>query len=242
MAGQAITSSSRGASGTALPSSLPQPLLGHLRRTADRPVEGTALVALARRTARDLLDPSGDRWRHTVGVASRAASARSAVPVGQDAVLVAAAWLHDVGYAPALRRTGFHPLDGAWHLRETGWPEPVAALVAHHSGARFLAAEQGLAHHLDDFPDRRGWSGPLADALLWADQTTSPCGRRVSLEDRLAEARARHGDDSPLARAHALRAPDARAAAAATEHRLGRRLGRGVPTAGSVEEPFDVRG
>jgi hypothetical protein len=27
--------------------------------------------------------------------------------------LVAAAWLHDIGYAPELAKTGFHPLDGS---------------------------------------------------------------------------------------------------------------------------------
>ena len=32
-------------------------------------------------------------------------------PEGVDE-LVASCWLHDIGYAPALRYTGFHPLDG----------------------------------------------------------------------------------------------------------------------------------
>ena len=27
--------------------------------------------------------------------------------------LIAAAYLHDIGYAPALQQTGFHPIDGA---------------------------------------------------------------------------------------------------------------------------------
>ena len=34
--------------------------------------------------------------------------------------LVAAAWLHDIGYAPELVETGFHPLDGARYLRREG--------------------------------------------------------------------------------------------------------------------------
>lgn len=37
-------------------------------------------------------------------------------------LLVAAAWLHDIGYAPELRDTGFHPLDGARHLEALGAP------------------------------------------------------------------------------------------------------------------------
>ncbi len=50
--------------------------------------------------------------------------------------LVAAAYLHDIGYAPELAITGFHPLDGARHLRVTraraarrigGSPHPSAS-------------------------------------------------------------------------------------------------------------------
>jgi hypothetical protein len=43
-------------------------------------------------------------------------------------VLVAAAWLHDVGYAPELAVTGFHPLDGAQHLEAAGFGRRIAAL------------------------------------------------------------------------------------------------------------------
>ena len=47
--------------------------------------------------------------------------ARGLAPVlGADAdLLEAAAWLHDIGYAPSLVATGFHPLDGARYLRDT---------------------------------------------------------------------------------------------------------------------------
>lgn len=44
--------------------------------------------------------------------------------------LVAAAWLHDIGYAPSVRQTGFHPLDGAMFARSAGFGELVASLVA----------------------------------------------------------------------------------------------------------------
>jgi HD superfamily phosphodiesterase len=62
-------------------------------------------------------------------------------------VLIAAAYLHDIGYAPTLARTGFHPLDGAVHLRELG-EERLAGLVAHHSGAETEARLRGLAGQL----------------------------------------------------------------------------------------------
>jgi HD superfamily phosphodiesterase len=44
-------------------------------------------------------------------------------------VLVAAAFLHDVGYAPSLNRLGFHPGDGARFLRGHG-QDRLAYLVA----------------------------------------------------------------------------------------------------------------
>jgi HD superfamily phosphodiesterase len=43
-------------------------------------------------------------------------------------VLVAACYLHDIGYALALARGGFHPLDGARFLRALG-RERLACLV-----------------------------------------------------------------------------------------------------------------
>ena len=103
------------------------------------------LIAAARDLARDLLARLDGRWRHTQGVARAAAGATAAVPAEDRPVLLAAAWLHDIGYAAPLRRSGFHPLDGAWHLQDDHWPEPFAGLVAHHSAAGLVAAVRGLA-------------------------------------------------------------------------------------------------
>jgi hypothetical protein len=44
--------------------------------------------------------------------------------------MVMAAWLHDIGYAPELAVTGFHPLDGARFLRRAGADGQVVSLVA----------------------------------------------------------------------------------------------------------------
>jgi hypothetical protein len=63
--------------------------------------------------ARDLLvEALPRRWAHSQGVA---AAARALAPVlGRHAdIVIAAAWLHDIGYAPAVHGCGFHPLDGA---------------------------------------------------------------------------------------------------------------------------------
>ena len=74
------------------------------------------------------------RWRHVRSVARRARWVAKTLGLPDD--LVAAAWLHDIGYAPDLVQTGFHPLDGARYLRRTGVDGQVVSLVAYHSCAQ----------------------------------------------------------------------------------------------------------
>ncbi|GAA4968844.1 HD domain-containing protein [Kineococcus glutinatus] len=50
------------------------------------------------------------RWQHSQAVAATAADYAARLRLDPD-VVAAAAWLHDVGYAPPLVDTGFHPLD-----------------------------------------------------------------------------------------------------------------------------------
>lgn len=178
------------------------------------------LVAEARALAESLLDDVGSRWQHTCGVAARATTAVAALPDEQRPLLIAAAWLHDIGYAPPLRRSGFHPLDGAYYLQEHGWPPPVAGLVAHHSGARLVAHVLDLDEEMGHFPASAYASGPVADALTYADQTTAPDGSPVDVEHRLADMLRRHSPDSPNARCHTPRAALIRAAVDRTTERL----------------------
>src|SRR6266571_851990 len=147
--------------------------------------EATARRILAKQLPR--------RWAHTQGVA---AAARTLAPVlgRDDDLLTAAAWLHDIGYAPDVADTGFHSLDGARHLRDAeGASGMLCRLVAHHSCAINEAAERGLAREMarEFRPARRD----LADALTYCDMTTSPDGQRLPIERRLAEIRARYGPD-----------------------------------------------
>ncbi len=186
---------------------------------------GPWVVDAAQWLAHDLLGNSGARWLHTRAVAARATSATSILPAEQAPTLVAAAWLHDIGYAAPVVDTGFHPLDGARHVHRRGWDPVIAGLVAHHSGARFVAAVLGLADQLADFADPVHHRGPLASALTWADQTTGPHGEAVDLETRMQGMLRRHGPDSPNARAHADRAPVLAEAVTATRRALlSRRL------------------
>jgi hypothetical protein len=88
-------------------------------------------------------------------------------------------------------------------LAATGWPPRIAALVAHHSGARYAAEARVLAEQLQAF---RCEQSPVSDALIYADQTVGPNGLSMNLEQRLADMLERHGPDSPNAAAHARRA------------------------------------
>jgi hypothetical protein len=55
------------------------------------------------------------------GVVRQAQEVSAILPAEEREVLVAAAHLHDLGYAPALVETGFHALDGARHLLALGY-------------------------------------------------------------------------------------------------------------------------
>src|SRR6476469_322495 len=104
-----------------------------------------SLVRLAESTARECLEHVlPRRWAHSQAVAAVAGSVSKDLGEDDADVLVGAAWLHDVGYAPDLAVLGFHPLDGARFLRERGFPERVVNLVAFHSGAAAEARELGL--------------------------------------------------------------------------------------------------
>jgi HD domain len=167
------------------------------------------LVPSARALAFHVLGADTERGRHSAGVAARASLLRGAVSDLEADLLVAAAWVHDIGYASALADTGFHPIDGARFLRSAGWDPLLCNLVAHHSGSRFLAARQGLSDELDEFAYEQD---AVSDALTVADQTVGPHGQPMSLEERMREMLERRRPESPQARAHARRAAYFRAA------------------------------
>lgn len=148
-------------------------------------VAAEAVVADAERRAGQLLGVGTARWHHSAGVASAAASLARMFTEEDAELLVAAAWLHDIGYCAELLDTGFHPLDGARHLRALGAPDRLCWLVANHTGAWAEAESRGLAALLaGEFPAE---VSPLADALTYADITTGPAGQPLSAEERIAE-------------------------------------------------------
>jgi len=131
-----------------------------------------------------LLSPLGNRWLHVQGVVQRAYSMRTLFEEEDQHYLIAAAYLHDIGYAPSLNKTGFHPLDGANYVIQTLRDVRLASLVAHHSEAAFEARLRGYAHALHAFPHEHS---VVADALTFCDMTTNPEGKPISFEERIAE-------------------------------------------------------
>lgn len=164
-----------------------------------------------------LLEPLGARWRHSLAVGERAREISQTLPASSDReTLVAAALLHDIGYAPALVRTGFHAIDGGRYMREQGH-ERLACLVAHHSGARQEAALRGLSEELATFPREES---TLAEALTYCDATTGLNGQRLTLPERVADIEHRYGADHLVTRAVHAAQSDLEAAVARTERRL----------------------
>ena len=111
----------------------------------------------------------------------------------------AAAWLHDIGYAPGLATTGLHQLDGARYLRDTQRADDLLCrLVAYHSYAIIEAEERGLADVLSyEFTPAQY---VLASVLTCCDMTTSPDGEPVPVDNRLAEIHDRYGPGHPVSR------------------------------------------
>ncbi|MCZ7589354.1 MAG: HD domain-containing protein [Gaiella sp.] len=151
----------------------------------------------AERAATELLSPLEARWRHTLRVVDRAQSFRNVLDRDELEVLLAAAYLHDVGYAPDLAEVGFHPLDGARFVREAGH-ERLAGLVAHHSASDAEAMERGFTEELAEFPTE---DSLVARALTYCDLTTGPNGEEVGVSARLLELGGRLGEDDPTVRA-----------------------------------------
>jgi hypothetical protein len=151
----------------------------------------------AERAATEFLSPLEARWRHTLRVVERAQSFRDVLDRDELDVLLAAGYLHDVGYAPDLAEVGFHPLDGARFVGEAGH-ERLAGLVAHHSASDAEAEERGFVDELAEFPAEES---VVARALTYCDLTTGPNGEEVGVSARLLELGDRLGRDDPTVRA-----------------------------------------
>lgn len=198
--------------------------------------DGDRLIAGAAMFAAEQLAPLPDRWRHTASVGRLAEQVARVLPREQRPLLVAAALLHDVGYAPALVETGFHPLDGARALEGLA-PARVVALVAHHTGAHYEAALHGLSEQLTRYPRE---ASLLAEALSYCDLRTGPLGQSLSIEERWADIERRYGPEHMVVRTLRIAEPELRAAVRRVELAIERHRTRSVfagnPEAAAVPE------
>lgn len=149
-----------------------------MRVTAGEP----AVVGRARALAADVLRDDPATLEHSSRAARAAAAAAYRIPSSRAAEVVAAAWLHDLGYAPQLQRTGFHPLDGALFLMSHDWPERIVRLVAHHSLASLEAPFYGVGHHLGVIEEVTGVD---ADILISADLVSGEGDPAPTIDARL---------------------------------------------------------
>lgn len=157
------------------------------------------------------------RWAHVQSVAVSASRVASLVDPVREGEIVAAAWLHDIGYASTIKRTGFHPVDGAEFARGAGFPALVVSLIAYHTGATAEAAQRGLQQRLAVIPEP---PRETLDVLTFADMTTGPDGAPVEAEDRLSEILSRYEPSDPVHRAVSQSGPDLLASVARVQERL----------------------
>jgi len=199
--------------------------LGVQARTlrADRGSEDESMrrVALARDMARKLLVSQPGRLAHSEAVGHLAEEMSPRLVSHGRESFVAAAYLHDIGYAPEVETTGFHPLDGALYLSQIGFAD-VAGLVAHHSGSEYEAELRGVEAEMRVFaePDEQ-----LLDALTYCDMNVSPGGERVSVTERIAEIVERYEEGHPAARAVQFAEPILRTSIARVLKRLEAQAG-----------------
>jgi hypothetical protein len=175
----------------------------------------------ARALTTSLLRGHPNRLAHSLRAGLQARRVLAAVLAEDADLFVSAALLHDIGYAPALRQTGFHSIDGATFLMTLDAPYRLAALVAQHSESRLLAEAAGVLAALSRF---RREEGPVTDALAYADMTSGPTGAPMSVPDRLADIAARHAHEDPVMQAARLaRVPRLMAAARRVQERASAR-------------------
>lgn len=91
----------------------------------------------AERVFIQLLSNDLNRSKHTRTVVHLCHKIANQVNIDAEAkeLLIASAYLHDIGYSPVIADTGFYPYDGYIYLKENNWPDELCQLVLRHSQA-----------------------------------------------------------------------------------------------------------
>ena len=143
----------------------------------------------SKKLSTSLLSGLGNRWLHILCVVKLAEQIACILPPIEQDLLVSAAYLHDIGYAPSLKKTGFHPIDGARFIEGLG-EYRLATIIAHHSGARFTAAMLHMTQELSHFPYKQSL---LTRCLNFCDLHSGPSGQPFTLAQRRDDILARYG-------------------------------------------------
>lgn len=198
----------------------------------DGPRCGTLAQVAARAAAR--VYHGGHEVRSTMVAAEVLRFATALMPGASD-ILVAAAWLMDIGHAETVKDTGFAALDAARFVRREGFTSIVAELIAHHTATEQEAAERGLADDLAAFPrPPEHWT----DILTYANLCVGDRGEIRTPRTGIASLLADTGQPDPTRRALEAVAPSLIESAAAVEEHLARRpnpLAAPVPPATDTE-------
>lgn len=163
----------------------------------------------------NLLDPRGaeafvraafadqpERLRHILVVADRVRQSAGEISARRPADAVdadlayCAALVHDIGYLPMVRDTGFHPLDGYRFLCAHGAAELARRIVGHSSSPE-EARLRGLP-----LPDAA--EDLAAKLITYWDMRVKQGGEVVSYTERLEDIFRRHGRESIVGQGHQL--------------------------------------
>lgn len=188
-------------------------------------VVDSQLLRYSHECARTLLaEDAPEAWGRSRRAADHAATAVAALGRPRGDMIVASAWLHAIGEAPAIRSTGFVPVDGAVHLLAEGWPGPVVSLVAHQGQARLIAPAFDAVERLALFERIQGWPSDILDyaivmglpdasqgdpeACLRLAAKSMPASLKITARDRVErERRLRRAVDRVHAALIAVRSP-----------------------------------
>jgi hypothetical protein len=163
-------------------------------------------LSWALNASRQILGQDRCRWAHTLGVVRVVRESLTLVAFEERSLVLAAAYVHDLGHARPLRVTGCHALDGAMYVRAAGHLQ-LASAVAQHSGARCEAALRGLEKEMSTFT--RMESSAL-DLLTYGDLKTDHQGCRCSVDERFEGIAIRYGNEHIVTRALRLAEPELR--------------------------------
>lgn len=124
-----------------------------------------------------------------------------------------AALLHDVGYLQDLHRSGFHPWDGFYFLKEQGL-DRIADIIVCHSNS----PEQAKLRGLPEIPVSETLAAKL---LTYWDTRVMQGGRVVTYEERLSDIKARYGEDGVVTQSHLAAEPRIKKLITEVEELLG---------------------